>query len=98
MVAAKAIVVPELHAPFQLVEVELGSMQPHEVLVELKATSICATDPAVQHGKIPLDFPVVLGHEGVWSSKSSAASAEPKFRRRRCCEKNRLSGHRPGRR
>lgn len=65
MVAAKAIVVPELHAPFHLVEVELDSLRPDEVLVELKATSICATDPAVQHGKIPLKFPVVLGHEGM---------------------------------
>ncbi|KAE9369100.1 aryl-alcohol dehydrogenase [Stipitochalara longipes BDJ] len=64
MVVAKALVVPELHAPFQLVEIELDSLRADEVLVELKATSICATDPAVQHGKIPLKFPVVLGHEG----------------------------------
>ena len=68
MVSAKALVVPELHAPFQVVKVELDSLRPDEVLVELKATSICATDPAVQHGKIPLTFPVVLGHEGKLSS------------------------------
>jgi aryl-alcohol dehydrogenase len=65
MSPATALVVPELHAPFQLVKVELDSLRPYEVLVELKATSICATDPAVQHGKIPLNFPVILGHEGM---------------------------------
>jgi len=64
MVTATALVVPKLHAAFQPVEVELSSLYPDEVLVELKATSICATDRAVQHGKIPLAFPAVLGHEG----------------------------------
>jgi len=79
MVTAKALVVPELHAPFQLVDVELESLQPNEVLVELAATSICATDPAVQHGKIPLSFPVVLGHEGVSSPILKRTSAKLKF-------------------
>jgi aryl-alcohol dehydrogenase len=69
MVTATAIVVPKLHAPFQLVQVELDSLRPDEVLVQLKATSICATDGAVQHGKIPLAFPAVLGHEGVFYSQ-----------------------------
>lgn len=64
MTPAKALIVPELHAPFQLVEVEINPLQSYEVLVELKATSICATDPAVQHGKIPIKSPFVLGHEG----------------------------------
>jgi aryl-alcohol dehydrogenase len=71
MVTAKALVLPELNAPFQLVDVELDSLRPDEVLVELKATSICATDPAVQCGKIPLDFPAVLGHEGVSALNAS---------------------------
>jgi aryl-alcohol dehydrogenase len=68
MVSAQALVLPELHAPFQVLEVELDNLRPDEVLVEMKATSICATDPAVQHGKIPQAFPVVLGHEGISSS------------------------------
>ena len=66
MALATALVVPELHSPFRLVEVTLDSLRPNEVLVELKATSICATDGAVQHGKIPMSFPVVLGHEGTY--------------------------------
>lgn len=66
MTLARALVVPELRAPFQSVEVTLDSLRSDEVLVELKATSICATDGAVQHGKIPMQFPAVLGHEGVY--------------------------------
>jgi aryl-alcohol dehydrogenase len=68
MVSAQALVLPELHAPFQVLEVELDNLRPDEVLVEMKATSICATDPAVQRGKIPQTFPVVLGHEGISST------------------------------
>ncbi|KAK4987987.1 hypothetical protein LTR50_004206 [Elasticomyces elasticus] len=64
MVTATALIVPEIHAPFQVTEVQLDTLRPDEVLVELKATSICATDVAVQHGKIPLPFPIVVGHEG----------------------------------
>jgi aryl-alcohol dehydrogenase len=76
MITATALVVPELHAPFQLIKVELDHLRPHEVLVELKATSVCATDPAVQHGKIPLTFPVILGHEGMLSSEFKVTPAE----------------------
>jgi aryl-alcohol dehydrogenase len=64
MVSAIALVVPKLHAPFQVTKVELDSLRPDEVRVEMKATSICATDLAVQHGKIPQPLPMVLGHEG----------------------------------
>ncbi|EXJ80125.1 hypothetical protein A1O1_08267 [Capronia coronata CBS 617.96] len=64
MVKATALVVPELNAPFEMRTVELDELRPNEVLVDLKATSICHTDLAVQAGKIPMPFPVVLGHEG----------------------------------
>ena len=65
MVSATALIVPEKDAPFQVTEVQLDALRPDEVCVELKATSICATDVAVQHGKIPLPFPIVVGHEGM---------------------------------
>jgi aryl-alcohol dehydrogenase len=65
MVTATALIVPEIHAPFQVTEVQLDTLRLDEVSVELKATSICATDVAVQHGKIPLPFPIVVGHEGM---------------------------------
>ncbi|KAH6667001.1 hypothetical protein B0J14DRAFT_490324 [Halenospora varia] len=65
MVVATALIVSEIHAPFQVTEVQLDALRSDEVSVELKATSICATDVAVQHGKIPLPFPIVVGHEGM---------------------------------
>ncbi|KAL5585714.1 hypothetical protein FOVSG1_013406 [Fusarium oxysporum f. sp. vasinfectum] len=64
MVSAVAFVVPSKGAPFQQVTVKLNELQPSEVLVELKATGICHTDLAVQQGRIPVPFPVILGHEG----------------------------------
>lgn len=65
MATATALIVPEVHAPFQVTEVQLDALRPGEVFVKLSATSICATDVAVQHGKIPLPFPIVVGHEGM---------------------------------
>jgi aryl-alcohol dehydrogenase len=64
MVSATALTVPQKGAAFELTNVELDTLRPREVLVELKATGICHTDLAVQHGHIPMPFPVVLGHEG----------------------------------
>ncbi|KAL1303120.1 hypothetical protein AAFC00_006554 [Neodothiora populina] len=64
MVSATALVVSEKGGPFERAQVELDSLRPNEVLVQLKATGICHTDLAVQHGHIPMPFPVVLGHEG----------------------------------
>jgi aryl-alcohol dehydrogenase len=64
MVPATALIVPRKGAAFEVANVELDAIQPGEVLVQLKATGICHTDLAVQHGHIPMPFPVVLGHEG----------------------------------
>jgi Zn-dependent alcohol dehydrogenase len=64
MFSAIALIVPRKGADFELQKVELDMLQPQEILVKLIATGICHTDLAVQHGKIPMPFPVALGHEG----------------------------------
>jgi aryl-alcohol dehydrogenase len=64
MVTATALVVKDVASAFQIGTVELEPLHPSEVLVELKATGICHTDAAVQHGKLPASYPIVLGHEG----------------------------------
>ena len=61
MVSATALIVPEKHAPFQVAEVQLDALRPDEVSVGLKATSICATDVAVQHEKFRSHSPLSLG-------------------------------------
>lgn len=71
MLSANALIIPEKDAAFELVNVELDTLQPGEVLVKLNATGICHTDLAVQHGHIPMPFPVVLGHEGKRSKSLS---------------------------
>ncbi|CAD6582207.1 MAG: hypothetical protein CYPHOPRED_001867 [Cyphobasidiales sp. Tagirdzhanova-0007] len=40
------------------------ALRPDEVLIDIKASGICHTDIALQHGNIPYSFPCVLGHEG----------------------------------
>jgi aryl-alcohol dehydrogenase len=69
MVSATAFVVRAAGAPFEQCTVELDGLRPNEVLIDLKATGICHTDIAVKEGKIPVPFPVVLGHEGEFKNR-----------------------------
>ncbi|BGP13563.1 hypothetical protein JCM10213v2_001495 [Rhodosporidiobolus nylandii] len=59
-----AYVVAEKGAPFVWQEVELAEPEPNEVLVEVKACGVCATDTHVADGVFPSPFPNVAGHEG----------------------------------
>ena len=51
-------------APFELQELELGELQPDEVLVEIAASGICHTDLIIRDQWLPVPLPAVLGHEG----------------------------------
>jgi Zn-dependent alcohol dehydrogenase len=73
-VIATALVVYEKGGPFTETTVQLSPLRTDEVLVDLRATSICHTDLAVQHGKIPMPFPAVLGHEGTPASGFAPAT------------------------
>ena len=59
-----AAVVPELHADFEVEEVELGDPHPGEALVRIVACGVCHTDDITRHGDLPFPSPGVLGHEG----------------------------------
>lgn len=59
-----AAVVEAPGAEFTLQPVQLGDLQPHEVLVEVKAAGLCHTDLSVASGGLPFPLPGVLGHEG----------------------------------
>jgi aryl-alcohol dehydrogenase len=59
-----AIVVPKVGAPFELQEVTVPPIQPHECIVEMVASGICHTDLTCQAGGLINYFPIVLGHEG----------------------------------
>ncbi len=59
-----AAVLPELHADFQIEDVELGDPHPGEALVRIVACGVCHTDDITRHGDLPFPPPGVLGHEG----------------------------------
>ncbi|MEM3921749.1 MAG: alcohol dehydrogenase catalytic domain-containing protein [Nitrososphaerota archaeon] len=51
--------------PFVIEDVEIPKIGSNEVLVEIKAASICGTDAHYQKGEfLPAKLPIILGHEG----------------------------------
>jgi aryl-alcohol dehydrogenase len=60
----KAAVVEEPAGPFDIVELEIGPLRAHEVLVRIVGVGICHTDVAARDQHIPMPLPAVLGHEG----------------------------------
>lgn len=47
----------------ELREVPVPEIQPHEVLLEIKAAGICGTDVHIRHDQFPYWPPVIMGHE-----------------------------------
>jgi aryl-alcohol dehydrogenase len=60
----QAAVVWEAGAPLSIEEVDLDEPRDDEILVRVEAAGICHTDDKARHGKLPVVFPVILGHEG----------------------------------
>lgn len=59
-----AAVVESAGAGFVIQPVKLDDLQPHELLVDIKAAGLCHTDLSVAGGGLPFPLPGVLGHEG----------------------------------
>lgn len=59
-----AAVTEEKGGPFVIQELEVGELEPDEVLVEVAAAGICHTDLIVRDQWLPVPLPAVLGHEG----------------------------------
>jgi aryl-alcohol dehydrogenase len=76
MMDATAFIVRKQGAAFEQVQAKLDELRPGEVLVELKATGICHTDLSVARGKIPVQLPAILGHEGKSRVSSSQSHVE----------------------
>ena len=60
----KAAVLYATDQPVEVVDVSLGDVRDHDVLVRLKASGLCHTDVSVQNGALPMPTPMILGHEG----------------------------------
>lgn len=61
---ARALVAPTKGSRLEFQDVILESPRPDEALVEIYATGMCHGDIACMTGKVPVPFPIVLGHEG----------------------------------
>ena len=59
-----AAVLHEVGQPLVIEQVELGDLQPFDVLVRVHASGLCHTDLEVMQGSLGYPLPIVLGHEG----------------------------------
>jgi S-(hydroxymethyl)glutathione dehydrogenase/alcohol dehydrogenase len=60
----EAAVLNEVGKPLVIDELEMGPLQPDDVLVRVKASGLCHTDLEVIQGSLAYPMPIVLGHEG----------------------------------
>jgi S-(hydroxymethyl)glutathione dehydrogenase/alcohol dehydrogenase len=62
-VAARAAVLRAVNTPMQIETIEVGPVKPGDVLVRIRASSLCHTDLEVIEGALGCKLPAVLGHE-----------------------------------
>lgn len=62
--STEALVVSAVGDEPRFSPVVLDTIRDDELLVEIHATGICHTDISCIEGKLPAEFPCVLGHEG----------------------------------
>jgi len=60
---ARAAVLREIGQPMRVERITLGPLAPGDVLVKVKAASLCHTDLEVIEGQLACRLPAVLGHE-----------------------------------
>jgi len=60
----RAAVLHRVGEPLVIEDVELGDLQPGDVLVRVQASGLCHTDLEVMQGSLTYPLPIVLGHEG----------------------------------
>ena len=60
----RAAVLNRVGEPLTIDTLDMAALQPHDVLVRIKATGLCHTDLEVMQGSLVYPTPIVLGHEG----------------------------------
>jgi aryl-alcohol dehydrogenase len=60
----QAAVVWEAGARLSIEEVDLDEPRADEILVRVEAVGVCHTDDNARLGRLPVVFPIILGHEG----------------------------------
>lgn len=63
-VVGKSVVIEGKDEKVRVDEVELDDLREDEVLVKMGASGVCHSDYSIVDGTIPVNYPIVLGHEG----------------------------------
>ena len=70
----------ELYEPGSIRVVDVPDPDPGprgEALVRIHTVGVCGTDTSIVSGKIPVDLPRVIGHEGVGVVEASTEEIRP---------------------
>jgi D-arabinose 1-dehydrogenase-like Zn-dependent alcohol dehydrogenase len=74
MSTMRAMIVPQAGAPLELVERDIPSPGPREVLIKVQACGVCHSDAATVGGHFPgVEYPRVPGHEVIGTIASVGA-------------------------
>lgn len=60
----QAAIAWEAGAPLSIEEADLDDPRDDEILVRTEAVGVCHTDETARLGRLPVVFPIILGHEG----------------------------------
>src|ERR1700733_10428243 len=74
MWTARAAVLRQTGAPMTIETVDVGPLAPGDVLVRMRAASLCHTDLEAIEGGLAVALPVVLGHEAAGEVFESGAA------------------------
>jgi aryl-alcohol dehydrogenase len=70
-VKIQAAVAWEAGAPLSIEEFDLDDPRDDEILVRVEAVGVCHTDDNARLGRLPVVFPMILGHEGSGTVEST---------------------------
>jgi Zn-dependent alcohol dehydrogenase len=63
--ASRGAILTALGAPFEVVDLTWDQPQPDEVGVRVTACGVCHSDWHAANGDYPVEYPILVGHEGV---------------------------------
>lgn len=74
----RAAVLTAPHEDMTIEEIEIGDLDPGEVLVRVGAAALCHTDLEVIEGQLVYPMPIVLGHEAAGTIERVGAGVDPR--------------------
>ncbi|RAH79173.1 alcohol dehydrogenase [Aspergillus japonicus CBS 114.51] len=73
-ITTAALVLHELHGPLVWETLQIPTLAPDEIAVDIHATGICHTDLMLMSGELPTRQPGVFGHEGAGNVRQTGAA------------------------